>query len=157
MWTGPAMARVKVTDLDGAEWRVWRRWYVWRRRVTMRDVWRALPGTSGDGRSGSTGGDSISDFIEFVIALPFLLIAAVGLVVSLVDLVFQLIALPFALVSRLVRLTSWPVQLDRADKHVRTDRVKGFGRAGAHRDAMVVEVREGRVAGRPSAEAAPAA
>ncbi len=100
------MARAKVTGPDGEEWRVWRRWYVWRRRVTMRDVWRALPGTTSDGRS--TGGDSVSDFIEFIIALPFLLIAAVGLVFSLVDLVFQLVALPFAVLSRLVRLTGWP-------------------------------------------------
>ena len=147
------MARAKVSDPDGAEWRVWRRWYVWRRWITLRDVWGALPGNSSDGRN--TGDDSISDTIEFIIAIPFLLLAAVGLVISLVDLAVQLIALPFAVLSRLVRLTGWPVQLDQGNKHVRTDRVKGFGRAGAHRDEMVVEVRDGRVIGRPPAEAAP--
>ena len=139
------MARAKVTDPDGLEWRVWRRWYVWRRRIMMRDVWKALPGTSGDGRNSATGGDSISDFIEFIVALPFLLLAALGLVVTLVDLAFQLIALPFALLARLVRLTSWPVQLDREDKHIRTLRVKGFGRAGALRDEQVALAAAGRV------------
>jgi ABC-type antimicrobial peptide transport system permease subunit len=109
----------------------------------MRDVWRALPGTTSDGRSGS--GDSISDVIEFIVALPFLLIAAAGLAFSLVDLVFQLIALPFALLSRLVRLTGWPVQLDRADKFVRTERVKGFVRAGTLRDEQVALVGAGQV------------
>ncbi len=76
---------------------------------------------------------------------------------TLVDLVFQLIALPFAVLSRMVRLTGWPVQLDQGHEHIRTDCVKGFRRAGAHRDEMVVEVREGRVIGRPPAQAAPAA
>ena len=57
-------------------------WHVWRRWVTLRDVWKALPGTSGDGRNSSTGGDSISDFIEFIIALPFLLSSCTGQPVS---------------------------------------------------------------------------
>lgn len=153
------MARAKVTDPGGAQWRVWRRWYAWRRWVTLGDIWRAIPGTSGDGRY--SGGDPISDFIGFIIAIPFLVLGAVGLVVTLVDLVAQLIALPFVLLARLLGLTTWPVQLDQAHKHIRTDRVRGFGRAGDLRDQLVVEVREGRIAGRPvaapPAEAAPAA
>jgi hypothetical protein len=129
-----------VTDPDGVEWRVWRRWYAWRRWVTLRDIWNAIPGSSGDGSS--------SD-LDFILAIPFLLLGLVGLAVSLVDLAVQLVVLPFVLLARLVRLAAWPVQLDRQDKHFRTLRVRGFGRAVALRDEQVAMVRDGSLPGRP--------
>ncbi|MFC4946779.1 hypothetical protein [Pseudonocardia sp. GCM10023141] len=143
------MARPKVTDPDGVEWRVWRRWYAWRRWVTLRDVWKALPGTGGGDNNGSSSSD-----LDFILAIPFLLIAAVGLAVTVVDLAVQLVVLPFVLLLRLVRLMAWPVQLDRNDKHFRTLRVKGFGAAATLRDEQVAQVRDGTLAGRPLSEPA---
>jgi hypothetical protein len=138
------VARTKVIDPDGAEWRVWRRWYVWRRWVTLRDVWHAVPGTGGDRYGGSD--------LDAILAIPFILLGLIGLAVSLVDLAVQLIALPFVLLARVVRLMAWPVQLDRADKHFRTLRVKGFGAAAALRDQQVAQVRDGTLPGRPLPE-----
>jgi hypothetical protein len=139
------MSQLAVTDPDGGKWRVWRRWYAWKRWITMRDVWQAMPGTGGDGRSGS--GD-----LDAILALPVFLIAMIGLVVSLVDLVVQLVALPFVLLARLVRLAAWPVQLDLKNKHIRTERVKGFGAAGQLRDQLAAQVTDGSLPGRPIPE-----
>ncbi len=138
MRNGRQMARLKVTDPQGQEWFVWRRWYVWRRVLTMRDCW----GWSSTG-GGDSGGHGGSTGIDDLIMLPFFLLAVGATAVSLVDMAVQLIALPFALVSRLVRLTGWPVQVDRGSKHARTLRVRGFGNAAALRDEQAALVREG--------------
>lgn len=137
------MARMKVLDPAGDEWRVWRRWYVWRRWITLRDIWNVNFGPTGDTAQGG------SNPFDDIMAIPVLLISLLGLGISLVDLAAQLITLPFALLSRLVRLTAWPVQLDRKDKHVRTLRVKGFARAAALRDEQVAQVAAGRVEAPP--------
>jgi hypothetical protein len=139
------VSRLAVTDPDGGKWRVWRRWYAWKRWITMRDVWQALPGTGGDGRSGSSD-------LDFLLALPVLILAMIGLVVSLVDLAVQLVALPFVLLFRLMRLAAWPVQLDLKDKHIRTERVKGFGAAAELRDRLAAQVADGSLPGRPVPE-----
>jgi hypothetical protein len=136
------MSRLEATDPDGGKWRVWRRWYAWKRWITMRDIWQALPGTGGDGRYGGSDLDAI-------LALPLLVLAAIGLAVSLVDLVVQLVALPFVLLARLLRLAAWPVQLDLKNKHIRTERVKGFGAAGELRGRLAAQVTDGSLPGRP--------
>ncbi|MBA3338701.1 MAG: hypothetical protein H0T54_02945 [Geodermatophilaceae bacterium] len=120
------MARIAVTDPEGSQWRVWRRWYAWRRVVTLGDVGRAL-------------GEATDD-IGFFFVLP---LVAIGLVVTLIDLVLQLIALPFILLARVLRLASWPIQLDRANKHIRTLRAKGFGAAGTVRDQAAQAIQAG--------------
>lgn len=133
------MARQKVADPDGQEWFVWRRWYVWRRLLTLRDCWSWS--SNGGGDTGGHGGGSTG--IDDLIMLPFFLLAVAATAVSIVDMAVQLVALPFAVLSRLVRLTSWPVQVDRGNKHVRTLRVRGFGNAAVLRDEQAALVREG--------------
>jgi hypothetical protein len=133
------MARLAVTDPDGDEWFVWRRWYVWRRLLTMRDCWGWSSTSSGD--TGGSGGSSTG--IDDLIMLPFFLLALLATVVSLVDMAAQLVVLPIALLLRSVRLTRWPVQVDRGNKHVRTLRVRGFANAAALRDAQAAVVRNG--------------
>lgn len=81
-----------------------------------------------------------TDDIGFFFVLP---IVAVGLVVTLVDLVAQLIALPLIVIARVLRLASWPVQLDRKDKYIRTLRTKGFGAAATLRDQAMQAVKDG--------------
>jgi len=134
-----------ATDPDEVDWRVWRRWYTWRRWIMFRDLGKALGEIGGSG-SGSSD-------IDFLFVMPLVLI---GLVATVVDLSAQLVALPVVLAMRVFGLATWPVQLDRDDKHFRTVRTKGFGAAGLLRDDMVRQIVDGTLPGRPVPEPKPA-
>lgn len=126
--------RLKVTSPDGVRWKVKRRWFAWRRRLTLRDVFGLLPSGLGD------------DPISFTIAIPFLVFALLALVLSTLDLIVQLVVLPLVLLARLVRLASWPVDVAQAGKHSRTLRARGFAMAGRLRDNTAAEIRGGHLA-----------
>lgn len=132
---------IAVVDPDGVRWQIRRRWYAWRRWVTVGDLWRAT--------SGGTDANGTEDDVGCILALPLLVI---GLAASLIDLTAQLAVLPFVVLARLVRLMTWPVQLDREHTHFRTLRVKGFGAAGRLRDEAAAQVRDGSLPGRPLPE-----
>ena len=85
--------------------------------------------------------------IDALLDIPLMLLALLGFVASLLDLAAQLVALPFVVLARTVRLAPWPVQLDKADKHVRTLWVRGFARAGRLRDEQMAAIRAGTADG----------
>jgi hypothetical protein len=145
------MSRLKVTDPDGVQWRVWRRWYPWRRWVTLPDIGRAVGEASGFGPDDR--GDDTFGCLLLVVLLPLL---ALGLAASLLDLVGQLLVLPFVLLGRIFGMLSWPVQVDRDNKHVRTHRVRGFGPAASLRTALAEQIRAGVLPG-PAPNSADAA
>ena len=145
--------RSRVVGPDGVAWTVWRRWFAWRRALGLREVWFSSTATSDEQDPQPEQADhplllrvlGIVLWLVIGAGKAVLIAVAVVLVVaaSTVDIVLQLLVLPVVVLARVAGLASWPVQIERANLHVRTEHARGFAEAGALRDGLVAQIRAG--------------
>jgi hypothetical protein len=134
--TGPS----RVTDPDGKAWTVGRRWFPWRRALSLRTIWHSTPdGDKPDedanaetAQSESSGNPvfnallaTIGELLWILItagkAVLILLAAVIAITLSAADLILQLLVMPFVLLARACGAMRWPVQVDREHQFVRTE------------------------------------
>ena len=170
----------KVVDPTGVTWRVSRRWYPWRRILSLRDF-LTIDTPSGTAAAGDDAAEvDAAPAVEepklpknIVLKVLFLLLGVVVwlvtsagkvlfytavvvffLVASLVELVLALAIMPVAVVLRLAGMARWHVETSRGGKHYATQHAGDFGAAGALRDRLSEDIAAGV---HPPAERAPAA
>ncbi|CAN5782223.1 hypothetical protein BH09ACT7_BH09ACT7_33690 [soil metagenome] len=158
----------EVVGSDGVTWSVWRRWLPWRRALGLREVWYSSTSDTAD-QNATSENESPPDPKNPVAKAALLVLGAVlwlvitggkavlialavvlVVVASTLDLILQLLVLPFVLLARLGGLARWPVQVERAHLHVRTEHARGYAAAGALRDELAAQIRTGSPALRPS-------
>ena len=166
------MAARNVTSPDGVRWTVRRRWYPWRRAMSIRDTWNSTPdgteaaqeGAVPEGAEGeSAEKDSglpknfllkalfitLAAIVWVVIGVGKVLLygtgAAIFIVISLAELALQLIVMPFALLLRATGASRWPVQINRDSKHFGTKYADGYESAAALRDDLAGRLEHGMV------------
>ncbi len=152
-----------VVDPDGVQWTVRRRWYPWRRALSLRGLWSATPGKKAD-----TDADAATDAEEsslprnfplkafFIVAaaivwvvysvgklLFYTVVVLLFLVGSVIELLLELAAMPIMLLSRLIGQGRWPVEIGRQGEHFGTRHAGDFAAAGELRDAMITEIERG--------------
>jgi hypothetical protein len=163
-----------AVDPDGVEWTVRRRWYPWRRALSLRDLWSSTPG----GKKAEPDAGEATDAEESSLPKNFLLkavvivaAAAVWIVYgagkllfytavvllflagSLIELAFAVAIMPITLLLRLIGQARWPVEIGREGEHFGTRHAGDFAAAGELRDALITEIGRGVL---PAAEAASA-
>jgi hypothetical protein len=152
----------RVTGPDGKTWTVRRRWFPWRRALSLRALWHGTPeGDTPDDEATpaeSTGpGNPVLAVIGVLLwlvitagkAALILLAAVVAIVLSVTDLVLQLLALPFVLLARACGVMRWPVQVEREHQFVRTEFADGFDAAAALRDDLSTQIQRGELVAEP--------
>lgn len=154
----------KVVDPSGVTWRVTRRWYPWRRNLSLRDFLTAEPKAEPDVAEdeAAVGGDAPDLPKNIVLRVLFLLLGVVvwivvglgkvlfytGVVVlflaaSLVELVLALLITPIAVLLRLAGMARWPVEIIGGGKHFATEHAGAFGAAGALRERLAEDIAAG--------------
>jgi hypothetical protein len=150
----------RVTGPDGEAWTVRRRWFPWRRALSLRALWHSTPdGDKPDeAATDSTGPTNpvlavIGVLLWLVItagkALLILLAAVVAITLSVTDLVMQLLVMPFVLLARACGVMQWPVQVDRKHQFVRTEFADGFDAAAVLRDDLSTQIQRGELVAAP--------
>lgn len=158
----------RVTDPDGKAWTVRRRWFPWRRALSLRTIWHSTPdGDKPDEDANSETAESESsknpvlNAILTVIglllwllitggkAVLILLAAVVVITLSLADLILQLLVMPFVLLARVCGAMRWPVQVDREHQFVRTEFADGFDAAAALREDLSTQIQRGELIAEP--------
>jgi len=158
----------RVTDPDGKAWTVRRRWFPWRRALSLRSVWHSTPDgdtpdeeANADTAEAESSGNPVLNAILTVIglllwlvitagkAVLILLAAVVVITLSLADLILQLLVMPFVLLARVCGVMRWPVQVDREHQFVRTEFADGFDAAAALRDDLSVRIQRGELIAEP--------
>jgi len=148
----------RVTGPDGKPWTVRRRWFPWRRALSLRALWHSTPDEPADEPSDSTGPTNpvlavIGVLLWLVItagkAALILLAAVVALALSMTDLVLQFAVMPFVLLARVCGVMRWPVQIERENRFVRTEFADGFDAAGALRDDLSAQIQRGELVAEP--------
>ncbi len=157
-----------TVDPDGLQWTVRRRWYPWRRALSLRDLWSATPGGKKADTSGSPEAAEPSDAEEsslpknFLLKAFFIVAAAIVWVVysvgkllfytvvvllflagSVIELLLALAVMPITLLLRLIGQGLWPVEIGRQGEHFGTRHAEDFAAAGELRDAMIAETERG--------------
>lgn len=154
--TGPS----RVTGPDGTSWTVRRRWFPWRRALSLRTLWHSTPDGDkpAEEPSESTGPTNpvlavIGVLLWLVItagkAVFILLVAVVAIALSAIDLVLQLLVMPFVLLARACGVLRWPVQVEREHQFVRTEFADGFDAAAALRDDLSTQIQRGEMPAEP--------
>ena len=166
-------------DPEGVAWSVQRRWYPWRRALSLREIFHSTP--DGDAESDKTEPEAseASDTKEsqnpvaqaLFLTLGFVVWAVIGLgkalfivlavllvfVLSALDLLLQGLVLPFALLARMSGWARWPVQINRERGFYRTEHAGGFSAAASLRDDLAAQIQRGQLAPNPEqAEKVPA-
>jgi hypothetical protein len=154
----------RVTDPDGKAWTVRRRWFPWRRALSLRTIWHSTPDgdkpdadSSADTAESDSSGNPVVNAILTVIglllwlvitggkAVLILLAAVVVITLSLADLILQLLAMPFVLLARVCGAMRWPVQVERDNQFVRTEFADGFDAAAVLRDGLSTQIQRGEL------------
>lgn len=150
----------EVTAADGSTWTVRRRWYPWRRALSLQAIWYSTTSdddkpsdtnTTSSESDDSSGNPVLHAIFVIVAAIVWLVIQAgkaalillavvIVVVVSTVDLVLQLLVMPFVLLARACGVMRWPVQINREKVHFRTEHARGFSAAAALRDKLGVQI-----------------
>ncbi|KQY07167.1 hypothetical protein ASD37_13905 [Mycobacterium sp. Root135] len=163
-----------AVDPDGVEWSVRRRWYPWRRALSLRDLWSSTPG----GKKAASEADSTEPEESalpknFLLKAFFIVAAAIVWVVysigkllfytavvvlflvgSIVELAVALVVMPIALLLRVIGQSRWPVEIGRQGEHVLTRHAEDFAAAGELRDGLLTDIGRGLL---PVAEKVPSA
>ena len=153
-----------AVDPDGVEWAVRRRWYPWRRALSLRDLWSAAPsGSKADAETAETAETDESSLPKnFLLKAFFIVAAAIVWVVysvgkllfytvvvllfllgSVIELVLALAVMPITLLFRLIGQSRWPVEISRHGEHVGTRHAGGFAAAGELRAGLITEIERG--------------
>jgi Flp pilus assembly protein TadB len=161
----------RVAGPDGKTWTVRRRWFPWRRALSLRTLWHSTPDgdkadddatpTEGAAKSEKSGNlfativlGTIGGLLWLVItagkAALILLAAVVAIVLSVTDLVLQLLVMPFVLLARACGVMRWPVQVEREHQFVRTEFADGFDAAAALRDDLSTQIQRGDLVAEPA-------
>jgi hypothetical protein len=156
----------RVTDPDGATWTVRRRWFPWRRALSLRALWHSTPDGDqpvedtkppADEATGNPVGNAVLAVIGVALwivinagkAILILLAAVIAIALSATDLVLQLLAMPFVLLARATGTLRWPVQVEREHQFVRTEFADGFDAAAALRDDLSARIQRGELVAEP--------
>jgi hypothetical protein len=149
----------RVTGPDGRAWTVRRRWFPWRRALSLRALWHSTPdGAKAEESTESTGPTNpvlavIGVLLWLVItagkAVLILLAVVVAIVLSLTDLVLQLVVMPFVLLARACGVMRWPVQIERENQFVRTEFADDFDAAAVLRDDLSTQIQRGELVAEP--------
>lgn len=159
----------KVVDPTGVTWRVTRRWYPWRRNLSLRDFLTTDPKNETETETATEDAEPTATSSEpdlpknVVLNVLFLLLGvvvwivmgvgkvlfytgviALFLVASLIELVLALLIMPVAVLLRLAGMVRWPIEIVRAGKHFVTEHAGDFGAAGALRDRLSEDIGAGR-------------
>lgn len=148
-----------VTAPDGSAWTVRRRWYPWRRALSLKALWNSTPSDDKAADTSAARDESPQNAVVHAIfvvlaaivwlvvqagkAVLILLAVIVAVTLSTVDLVLQLLVMPFVLLARAVNVMRWPVQIDREKQHFRTEHARGFSAAASLRDELVAQIQRG--------------
>ena len=150
-----------AVDPDGVEWSVRRRWYPWRRALSLRDLWSSAPGgKKTEAETTETGESTLPK--NFLLKAFFIVAAAIVWVVysvgkllfytavvvlflvgSIVELAIALVVMPIALLLRVVGQSRWPVEIGRQGEHVLTRHAEDFAAAGELRDGLIADIGRG--------------
>jgi hypothetical protein len=162
------MSVARVTAPDGSTWTVRRRWFPWRRALSLQTIWHSTPDGTASEPATTDSDDSTSSRNPIVNAILVVLgalislvmqagkaviIAVVALIVvvlSLADLILQLLVMPFVLLAKAFGAMRWPVQIEREKKHFRTEHADGFDAAAALRDELAARIQSGALAPEPA-------
>lgn len=158
-----------AVDPDGVEWSVRRRWYPWRRALSLRDLWSSTPGgkktelAKAEAEETGTAESEESTLPKNFLLKAFFIVAAaivwvvysVGkllfytavvvlfLVGSIVELAVALMVMPIALLLRAIGQSRWPVEIGRQGEHVLTRHAEDFAAAGELRDGLITDIGRG--------------
>jgi hypothetical protein len=146
----------RVAGPDGETWTVRRRWFPWRRALSLRALWHSTPdGNKPDEAATESTGPTnpvlavIGVLLWLVItagkAVLIVLAAVVAITLSVSDLIVQLVVMPFVLLARACGILRWPVQMDRKHQFVRTEFADGFDAAAALRDDLAKQIQRGEL------------
>jgi hypothetical protein len=161
----------RVTDPEGKAWIVRRRWFPWRRLLSLRAIRHGLPDgdkpgedakpSDAESAESESSGNPVLNAILTVIglllwlvitagkAVLILLAAVVVITLSLADLILQLLAMPFVLLARVCGAMRWPVQVEREHQFVRTEFADGFDAAAVLRDDLCTQIQRGELITEP--------
>jgi hypothetical protein len=146
-----------VTDPDGKVWTVRRRWFPWRRALSLRALWHNTPnGDKPDNDAKPSESSDLHPVLAFIGVLVWLLITAgkavlivlaavVAITLSLTDLILQLIVMPFVLLASACGVMRWPVQVDREHQFVRTELADGYDAAAVLREGLSTKIQRGEL------------
>jgi hypothetical protein len=155
----------RVNGPDGKVWTVRRRWFPWRRALSLRSLWHSTP--DGDKpaedvteESTESGNPVVNAFLATIgvllwvlltagKAVLILLAAVIAITLSAADLILQLLVMPFVLLARAVGVMRWPVQVDREHQFVRTEFADGFDAAAVLRDDLSTQIQRGELVADP--------
>lgn len=153
-----------MTGPDGKAWTVRRRWFPWRRALSLRSLWHSTP--DGDKpaehanpsteESTESGNPVVNGLLATIGVLLWILITAgkavlialaavIAIALSAADLILQLLVMPFVLLARAAGVMRWPVQVDREHRFVRTEFADGFDAAAALRDDLSGRIQRGEL------------
>ena len=152
-----------AVDPDGVEWSVRRRWYPWRRALSLRDLWSSTPGgKKTETEADKTEPEESSLPKNFLLKAFFIVAAAIVWVVysvgkllfytavvvlflvgSIVELAIALVVMPIALLLRVVGQSRWPVEIGRQGEHILTRHAEDFAAAGELRDGLIADIGRG--------------
>jgi hypothetical protein len=154
----------RVTDPDGKAWMVRRRWFPWRRALSLRSIWHSMPDgdksdadTKAESTETESSGNPVLNAILTIIGLLLWLVITAGkavlivlaavvvITLSLADLILQLLVMPFVLLARVCGAMRWPVQVERDNQFVRTEFADGFDAAAALRDGLSTQIQRGEL------------
>jgi hypothetical protein len=158
----------RVTGPDGKAWTVRRRWFPWRRALSLQALWHSTPDEDKPAEDPKPSTEESSEsgnlFLTVILgtiggllwlvitagkAVLILLAAAVAITLSLGDLVLQLLVMPLVLIARASGALRWPVQIEREHQFVRTEFADGFDAAAALRDDLSTKIQRGELVVEP--------
>ncbi|SOJ55315.1 hypothetical protein MSIMFB_02804 [Mycobacterium simulans] len=163
----------RVLAPDGSAWTVRRRWWPWRRVLSLRAIWYSTgeddKPSGGDDEALSTesvqpesSSNPVVHAILVVLAAVIWLVAQAGkaalivlaavivMLLALIDFVLQVLVMPLVLLARTCGVMSWPVQIDREKRYFRTEHVRGFGAAAALCDELEAQIQRGALQPNPT-------
>jgi hypothetical protein len=152
----------RVTDPDGKVWTVRRRWFPWRRAISLRALWHSTPtGHKPDDDAKPSESSDLHPVLAFIGVLIWLLVTAgkavlillaavVAITLSVTDLIVRLIVMPFVLLARACGVMRWPVQVDREHQFVRTEFADGYNAAAVLRDGLSTTIHRGELTAEPA-------
>jgi hypothetical protein len=159
-----------VTDPEGKAWTVRRRWFPWRRALSVRSIWHSTPDSdkpdddatsANEGAESKSSGNPVLNAILTIVglllwlvvtaakAVLILLAAVVVITLSLADFILQLLVMPFVLLARVCGVMRWPVQVEREHRFVRTEFADGFDSAAVLRDDLSTQIQRGELIAEP--------
>jgi hypothetical protein len=151
-----------VVDPDGVTWNVRRRWYPWRRHMSLREFWTSTPTEptpeppeEAEPEDSSLPRNVVAKVLLVALAAVVWVVYHVGkvlfytvvvvlfLVISLIELALEIVVMPITLALRVVGAARWPVEIGRQGKHFGTRHAKDFPAAGELRDGLAARIQRG--------------